>query len=831
MVIPAMDQPRLPENETSNLVMLYESPLLDTKPETDAVFEKRLREQSRDLAKANRILRRQLIELKRAEDAARSLNVQLERQLHRADVLRHVDRAITHCPDLKLNLEIVIEQTMGHLGIDALDILLCDPHTQSLEYIAGKGFSTTSPSPKALRLQCGPAARAVLQGDRVQISRLVAESAGLPKEWVTDEGFVYYLGVPLKVNGQVNGVLELFHRSIVEPDGEWISFVETIADQASIAIHNATILDRVQRSNRELTRAYDATIEGWSHALDLRDKETEGHTKRVTEMTVRLARAMGVDEADLVHVRRGALLHDIGKMVVPDDILFKPGPLTTDEWEIIRRHPVHAYDMLSPIEYLRSALDIPYAHHEKWDGSGYPRALCKEQIPLAARIFAVVDVWDRLRSNRPYRPGWPEDRVRRHIRSLAGTHFDPKVAETFLQLLATSITPDPMTSVDIYKTWAADDPRPPDEYARLEALQSYPMLDTPSEPTFDELAKLAAGLCGASMAGIALVDSTRQWFKSNYGFELVETPKEGSLCAHVVATGDTLVIADASQEPCFAECPLVRGGPSARFFAGTPLITPSGLALGALFIMDSCSRELLPFQREALESLGRQVMALMELKRTALTGRQSRSATETIGPQVVEQLRLAREYNIELEQQQQQLLQTNARLAELVTTDNLTGLKNQGYFREVLEASFSFSMRRGLPLSVVMLDVDHFKSYNDTFGHPIGDEVLRQVSDLLNESARAEDLVARYGGEEFVVLLPATDSRGAIDVAERMREAIETHPWSKRGVTASLGIATICPSTLYASSLVEEADRALYLSKAQGRNRVTHSDEVLDQAA
>ncbi|MEA2575140.1 MAG: hypothetical protein QOH93_2438, partial [Chloroflexia bacterium] len=180
--------------------------------------------------------------------------------------------------------------------------------------------------------------------------------------------------------------------------------------------------------------AYEATLEGWSHALDLRDKETEGHTQRVTEMTVRLAQELGAPEADVVQIQRGALLHDIGKMGIPDSILLKPGPLTEEEWEIMRKHPVYAYELLSPISFLRPALDIPYCHHEKWDGTGYPLGLKGEQIPLAARIFAVVDVYDALSSDRPYRKSWPQDKVLAHIRELSGTHFDPRIVEAFLLL-------------------------------------------------------------------------------------------------------------------------------------------------------------------------------------------------------------------------------------------------------------------------------------------------------------------------------------------------------------------------------------------------------------
>ncbi|MHB8776620.1 MAG: HD domain-containing phosphohydrolase [Anaerolineales bacterium] len=193
--------------------------------------------------------------------------------------------------------------------------------------------------------------------------------------------------------------------------------------------------ENLQHSNMELKLAYDSTIEGWSHALDLRDKETEGHSQRVTVMTLKLARASGMAEAELVHVRRGALLHDIGKMGVSDQILLKPDKLTDEEWVAMRKHPTFAFELLSPITYIRPALDIPYCHHEKWDGTGYPRGLKGEQIPLAARLFAIVDVWDALHSDRPYRQGWPNEKIINHIKSLSGTHFDPKAVDLFLNML------------------------------------------------------------------------------------------------------------------------------------------------------------------------------------------------------------------------------------------------------------------------------------------------------------------------------------------------------------------------------------------------------------
>jgi putative two-component system response regulator len=185
----------------------------------------------------------------------------------------------------------------------------------------------------------------------------------------------------------------------------------------------------------EMVQAYDTTLEGWSRALELGDQETDGHSRGISELAVRLAEAMGMDKAQLLHVRRGALLHDIGKVGIPSGILIKPGPLTEEEWGIMKRHASYGYELLAPLAFLREALDIPYCHHERWDGSGYPRGLKGEQIPLAARIFAVIDVWDALASDRPYRKAWRERDAREYIHSLSGAHFDPQVVETFLRVV------------------------------------------------------------------------------------------------------------------------------------------------------------------------------------------------------------------------------------------------------------------------------------------------------------------------------------------------------------------------------------------------------------
>jgi putative two-component system response regulator len=192
---------------------------------------------------------------------------------------------------------------------------------------------------------------------------------------------------------------------------------------------------KLREANTQLLSAYEATIEGWSHAMDLRDRETEGHSQRVTQLTVKMSQALGLGNDDIMHIRRGALLHDMGKIGVPDAILHKPGPLTDDEWILMRKHPQFAFDMLYPIEYLRPALEIPLSHHEKWDGTGYPRGLKGEEIPLAARMFSVVDVWDALTSDRPYRPAWSEEEALKYIREQSDKHFDPQAVDLFFKSL------------------------------------------------------------------------------------------------------------------------------------------------------------------------------------------------------------------------------------------------------------------------------------------------------------------------------------------------------------------------------------------------------------
>ena len=358
----------------------------------------------------------------------------VQKQLNRLAALRDIDLAITSSTDFKVILNILLEKVIEHLKIDAADVMLIDPFTLSLEFAAGQGFRS-GPEVKAEQLRMGEGlpGKVALERKPLYATELSAyRNLIAHKNLVDREGFKSYFGVPLIVKGKVIGVLEAYNRSVINPEAEWYSFLEALGGEAAIAIDSSFLFTDLQRSNFELIRAYDNTIEGWSAAMDLRDKETEGHTLRVTEMTLKLAERIGIKAEQLIHVRRGALLHDIGKMGVPDTILLKPGSLTPDEWEIMRRHPQFARDLLSPIQYLQGALPIPYCHHEKWDGTGYPRGLKGEQIPLEARIFSIIDVWDALTSDRPYRGAWPREKTLEHVKSESGKHFDPAVVDSFL---------------------------------------------------------------------------------------------------------------------------------------------------------------------------------------------------------------------------------------------------------------------------------------------------------------------------------------------------------------------------------------------------------------
>jgi putative nucleotidyltransferase with HDIG domain len=379
---------------------------------------------------------RQAVVLMRDTTKYKQSEEKIKVQLEQLAALRSIDLVITSSVDLSQNLSVILDHVRKNLNIDAASVLLLNPHTQLLEFAAGIGFKTSAIQHTRLGIGEGLAGYAVQRRGVVHVPNLKNRKTGLLRSLeFNNENFIVYYAVPLIAKGQVLGVLEIFNRAALSADEDWMNFLNTLAGQAAIAIDSAVMFKDLQRSNIDLTLAYDKTIDGWSRALDLRDKETEDHTHRVTELTLRLARRMGLPDAELIHIRRGAKLHDIGKVAMPDDILFKPGPLTEAEWSVMQRHPLIAAEMLKPISYLDPALPIPRHHHEKWDGSGYPDGLTGESIPLAARLFAFADVYDALTSDRPYRRAWLKKDALDHIRKNSGTHFDSSITPVFMEMM------------------------------------------------------------------------------------------------------------------------------------------------------------------------------------------------------------------------------------------------------------------------------------------------------------------------------------------------------------------------------------------------------------
>ena len=359
----------------------------------------------------------------------------IQRQLQTLDALHAIDIATSSGLDLLVTVKVVLEQITTELKVDAASILLFHPHTHNLKYFSGLGFRNIAIARSTINLGEGVAGKAGLERELIRIPDLRDSEEGSRRaELLAEEEFVTYYAMPLVTRGELKGVLEIFNRSALSPDQDWLDFLSDVAVQAAVAMDNADLITDLQSHNTGLSFAYDATLEKVSYALDLREQLSHGHSQQLAEWTLKLGEAMGIEGPELINDRRGALVHDIGMIGVPESILLKPGPLSDEEWEVIQKHPRYAYLLLSEIPYLRAAVNIPYCHHEKWDGSGYPRGLKGKEIPLAARVFSVVEAWDVLGCDRPYREAWPNMKIREHLKSQSGIDFDPEIVETFLEL-------------------------------------------------------------------------------------------------------------------------------------------------------------------------------------------------------------------------------------------------------------------------------------------------------------------------------------------------------------------------------------------------------------
>jgi PAS domain S-box-containing protein len=383
---------------------------------------------------------REISMLERAAELAasaigrRTLRRQVESKYRQLSLLRDIDLAITSSIDLESVLKFFSRECVEQLNVDAAAVVLYQTSSQSLQDTALTGFYNPAPD-QHWQLGEGYVGKAALGRQVLYIPDLQNQTQSPSPQIWQDEHFVSYWAIPLWSKGGLQGVLELFTRTKTDFGSGWQDFLRSLAVQAAMAIENSKLYNDLQIANQDLESAYDATIQALSLAIDLRDHETEGHSQRVTKLSEELARHMNLPTEDIVQIRRGALLHDIGKLGVPDNVLLKPGKLDTQEWQLMKQHPVLAHQWLSKIPFLRPALEIPYSHHERMDGSGYPLGLHGNQIPLAARIFAVVDVYDALTSDRPYRKAWTKQKTLDYLRENVDLQFDKTVFEKFEQII------------------------------------------------------------------------------------------------------------------------------------------------------------------------------------------------------------------------------------------------------------------------------------------------------------------------------------------------------------------------------------------------------------
>lgn len=408
---------------TQNLSSLNTSCPLDT---TDHVINK-----SRRVSQSLRPLQT----MSKSKNHQAILHKESQSRREHIAALDAMDIVISAGIDLRITLWVILKQVTTLSDVEAATILLLDPHSLKLEQIISQSTSATrSVSAKLRQIY---AQKAVLEKKPVQIPTQIAlpyrRQQKIKHSTESRERFMSYLAIPLIIGNVVTGVLEVFKYTPCDEELVSLAYLSMQAEQAAIAIHNANLPQEFEQAHTELTRAYQ--LQNWAKAVERHEGQSVGYTEQMADLTVQLARQMGLSEPEQLYMRWGALLHDIGNMGVPEKLLTSPNPLSPQEWDAIRHHATYAYQMLDPISYLQRALDIPYSHHEKWDGTGYPRGLKGPEIPLAARIFAVIDVWTALRSKRPYRPAWSDLDAENYIREQAGKQFDPAVVDAFLKML------------------------------------------------------------------------------------------------------------------------------------------------------------------------------------------------------------------------------------------------------------------------------------------------------------------------------------------------------------------------------------------------------------